>query len=159
LSVVLLLVAGFSKWAADLPVARQLFDFDIAPFGPLEERKLIQLHALRSIWDAAHAGGEAEQFIGEAIAAGGTYRDAVLWYVQRRLVAPYIFHEEHVGRVCRHVLHIGERSRLDGRPGVASVGEFLARCTLAAVVTLNYDMLVEYALGTRGLTTGGLVKC
>lgn len=26
--------AGFSNWAASLPVARQLFDFEIEPWGP-----------------------------------------------------------------------------------------------------------------------------
>ena len=30
----LFLGAGFSKWAADLPVASQLFDFDIEPWWP-----------------------------------------------------------------------------------------------------------------------------
>jgi len=36
----LFLGAGFSKWAADLPVASQLFDFDIEPWGPREYKKL-----------------------------------------------------------------------------------------------------------------------
>ncbi len=36
----LLLGAGFSKWAACLPLASQLFDFSIDPFGIREERKL-----------------------------------------------------------------------------------------------------------------------
>ena len=36
----LFLGAGFSKWAANLPVASELFDFAIHPFGVREERKL-----------------------------------------------------------------------------------------------------------------------
>ena len=32
--------AGFSKWAADLPVASQLFDFNIKIWGPRESKKL-----------------------------------------------------------------------------------------------------------------------
>ena len=32
--------AGFSKWAADIPVASQLFDFNIENWGPRESNKL-----------------------------------------------------------------------------------------------------------------------
>jgi len=35
-----LLGAGFSKWSANLPIARELFDLDIDPFGIREERLL-----------------------------------------------------------------------------------------------------------------------
>jgi len=36
----LFLGAGFLKWAADLPVASQLFDFNIEPWGLREYKKL-----------------------------------------------------------------------------------------------------------------------
>jgi hypothetical protein len=148
LSFVLLLGAGFSKWAADLPVARQLFDFNIEPFGIRERRNLVQIRAVKEAWESANPGGEAERFIEHAFAVGGVVRDLVQWYVQRRLVAPFIFHERHAARTRRHVLQIDERSRVDERGGVVEVREFLELCRPDGIVTTNYDMLVEYALGT-----------
>jgi hypothetical protein len=71
LSLVLLLGAGFSKWAADLPIARQLFDLNIEPFGPQEERLLASLRATKANWDASHPADQAEQFIAHAIVVGG----------------------------------------------------------------------------------------
>lgn len=57
-----LLGAGFSKWAADLPLASQLFDFAIAPHGPREERRLA---LVREDWDrwAAEHGGHVEEYM------------------------------------------------------------------------------------------------
>lgn len=148
MSLVLLLGAGFSKWAADLPIARHLFDLDLEPFGPQEERLLTRLRATKAHWDASHPGEQAEQFIAQAIAVGGAYRDLVLWYVQRRLVAPFIWEESHAGRRRRHVLQVDEH-RVDERPGVKEARAFLGRCNADAIITLNYDMIVEYALGTH----------
>jgi hypothetical protein len=152
--LLLLLGAGFSNWAADLPIARQLFDFAIEPFGPKEERLLARIRATKANWDTSHPGKQAEQFIAHAVAAGGAYRDLVLWYVQRRLVAPFIFQEGHVGRIRRHVLQIDERSRAKGRPGIVETAKFLELARPDGIITLNYDMLVEYALGARGFHYG-----
>ena len=48
MSLSLLLGAGFSKWAADLPVASQLFDFQIDAFGPRESNKLQSIKCLKT---------------------------------------------------------------------------------------------------------------
>jgi hypothetical protein len=149
LSLVLLLGAGFSKWRADLPVARQLFDLNIEPFGVREERKLVRVRAMKEAWDSLNPGGEAERFIRHAFTIGGGVRDLVQWYVQRRLVTPFIFYERHAWRTRRHVLQIDERSRVDQRSGVLEAREFLERCGPDGIITLNYDMLAEYGLGTR----------
>ena len=148
MNLLLLLGAGFSKWAADLPIARELFDLNVEPFGPREERLLSRLQSIKAQWDGSHPSDQTEQFIAHAIAIGGAYRDLVLWYVQRRLVAPFIWEEWHAGRRRRHVLQVDEL-RVDNRPGVKVVRDFLVRCHPDAIVTLNYDMLVEYALRTR----------
>ncbi len=39
------------KWAAGLPVAGHLFDFDIQPWGPRENRKLEIVESLKHDWD------------------------------------------------------------------------------------------------------------
>lgn len=63
----LFLGAGFSKWAADLPVASQLFDFEIELYGTREAGKLEIVKSLKQKWDETHPDGFAEQFIAEAL--------------------------------------------------------------------------------------------
>ena len=105
----LLLGAGFSNWAAGLPVAYQLFDFDLEPFGVREERRLERVRTLKTQWDAQNPHGLAEQFIGDVLASiHQRNREDLLWYVVRRLSDPYIWREWHAGRTRQHVLMINE---------------------------------------------------
>ena len=66
----LVLGAGFSKWAADLPLGSQLFDFAIDPFGIREERRLARIRRLKQDWDARNPKGLAEQFIAHVLHNG-----------------------------------------------------------------------------------------
>src|SRR4051812_35293633 len=114
----LLLGAGFSKWAADLPLASQLFDFDIEPFGEREARRFERVKQLKEKWDSNNPDGLAEQFIGDVLRSGDEKeREDLLWYIVRRLSEPYIWREWHSGRWRRHVLMFDERRKLD-RAGV-----------------------------------------
>lgn len=152
----LLLGAGFSSWAAGLPVASQLFDFDVEPFGVREAQRLERLQTRKGEWDALHPGGLAEQFIASILASGNAREgEDVLWYVVRRLCEPYIWQEWRSGKVRRHVLMIDENRKWE-RIGVRKAADFLAGCgnRLSGVVTLNYDLLVEYALGSAGFNYG-----
>jgi len=158
----LFLGAGFSKCEANLPVAKELFDFDIEPFGVREYRKLERVKSLKNDWDVNHPDGLAEQFIADALNYGENARKAVLWYVTRRLSEPFIWKEYHAGRWRRHVLMIDE-NRVFRVPGMKEAHDFLVRfCSrfydvkLAGIVTTNYDMIVEYSLGTRGFNYGVL---
>jgi hypothetical protein len=49
--VIVILGAGFSKWAANLPLGKDLFDFAIGPYGVREEKKLISVRDLKASWD------------------------------------------------------------------------------------------------------------
>ena len=152
----LLLGAGFSKWAGDLPVAGELFDFDIEIWGPRDAGKLEVVRSCKEAWDAKHPDGLAEQFIAHALSFAEREKKAVLWYLTRRLSEPFIWREWHAGRWCRHVLMIDENRRFDIE-GVVRARDFIQRFCglgLAGVVTTNYDMLVEYALGTKGFNYG-----
>ena len=42
------------------------------------------------------------------------------------------------------------------RPGIKAAADFISRCglQLSGIVTLNYDLIVEYALGSRGFNYG-----
>lgn len=152
----LYLGAGFSKWAADLPLASQLFDFDIDVWGPREDRKLKLVKSLKHDWDITYPGGLTEQFIADALNFEEKNRRVVLWYIARRLSEQFIWKEFHSHKWRRHIFMIDEKRRFNV-PGVVKAQSFLQRfnrLSLAGIITTNYDMMVEYALGTNGFSYG-----
>jgi hypothetical protein len=131
-------------------------DFAVEPFGVREQKKLSRLKELKTEWDAANPGGHAEQFMANLLLSRDLQnREDVLWYVVRRLSEPYIWQGFKAGRIRRHVLMIDENRRLN-RMGVRIAADFIAQCKskLCGVITLNYDLLIEYALGSRGFNYG-----
>ncbi len=62
----LFLGAGFSKWASDLPLVKDLFDFDILIRGSREEAKLVRIRKLKSYWDYHNPSEYPEKFIAYA---------------------------------------------------------------------------------------------
>lgn len=152
-----LLGAGFSKWAAGLPTAASLFDFSFKPFGVREERKLDRIREAKQTWDERNPHGLAEQFVAHMLSSRPEEEELVLWYLVRRLSEPYIWYEDHAWRWRRHVLMIDEQ-RKTKRPGVKEVQYFLRelqrQCRLTGLITANYDLLVEYALGSKGFNYG-----
>lgn len=156
--MVLVAGAGLSKWAADLPLVHQLFDFGFQPFGVRESNRLDRVRAFKDAWDVAHPKGHTEEFIADVLGRGGPSSTDIVWYIARRLADPYIWQEWHTGRTRRHVLSIDE-NRKNARPGVGTIRAFVERLTssgLSAVLTTNYDMLFEYALGTRRFNYGAV---
>lgn len=148
----LLLGAGFSKWAAGLPVAAELFDFNLTPHNEKDARRLDRIVALKSEWDTANPMCPAEQFISDMVGSSDREKTLVTWYVGRRLSDPF------VGRMLggTQALMIDDRrkSQVDG---VRMAQQFLSTLPLeqlSGVVTTNYDLLVEYALGTSGFNYG-----
>ena len=151
----LFLGAGFSKWAAGLPLANQLFDFEIEPFGIREIKKLNIIRQMKKDWDVENTNGMSEQFIAYAISESQITRTFLLWYITRRLSDPYIWKEWHAGRWRRHVLMIDE-NRKNGSPGVIRARKFILQLIphLKGIITTNYDLIVEYALGTKYFNYG-----
>src|SRR5579872_2906738 len=149
-SLGILLGAGFSKWAANLPLAGELFDLEIEPFGPMDAQKAETVHRARETWLKEHQGGTSEEFIAYALVHDDRLRTAVIWYITRRLSEPYIWKEWHAGRCRRHVLMIDENRKYQ-RAGVTRARDLLLRLStrLSGIVTPNYDLLIEYALGTQ----------
>lgn len=153
---VLILGAGFSKWAAKLPLAKELFDFEIEPFGVREEKRLARVKTLKDSWDAEHPDQPAEAFIDFAMRQSDKIAELVTWYIVRRLSDPYIWREWHAGGNRQHVLMIDENRKWQ-RPGVKEAKSFLVDRLgrhLDGIITTNYDLLVEYALGTKGFNYG-----
>lgn len=152
----LFLGAGFSRWAGNLPLGSQLFDFAVEPFGVREQRRLERLVQHKHDWDAANPAELAEQFIASVLSSEDERsKKDVLWYIARRLSQAFIWEEWNAGRQRRHVLMIDENRKWE-RPGVRPAADFIIQCgmQLSGIVTLNYDLLVEYALGSRGFNYG-----
>jgi len=152
----LFLGAGFSKWAAGLPIASQFFDFAVTPFGVREQAKLQLVTKLKGNWDKEHPNDLSEKFIADALSFSTKDKQAVLWYIVRRLSDPFIWTEFHSQRWRRHVLMIDENRKYE-IDGVIQAQGFLGRFLgpqLSGITTTNYDLLIEYALGTGGFHYG-----
>jgi hypothetical protein len=152
----LFLGAGFSKWSVNLPVANELFDFDISIWGPREEHRLNHVKALKREWDIKHPNSIPEKFISDMLRLDEKEKQAVLWYIVRRLSEPFIWKEYHAQKMRRHVLMIDENRKLRIE-GIRRTQNFLSEFNpsgLAGIITTNYDLVVEYALGTNGFNYG-----
>jgi hypothetical protein len=152
----LFLGAGFSSWAVGLPVANRLFDFAICVDGVREERRLAIVRRLKADWDGENPNGLAEQFVAFALSLPTTEKQNVLWYITRRLSEPFIWREFAWHRNRRHVLMINENRRFEN-PGIARARDFLQPFCgpdVLGIVTTNYDLLIEYALGTEVFNYG-----
>lgn len=148
--------AGFSKWAANLPLAQELFDFRIAPFGPREASRIAGVRATWDLWCQTHSQEPVEAFVHFAMTTSERSRGLIIWYIARRLSEPYMWSEWHAWRWRRHVLMIDEHRALE-RPGVRVARDFmfmLLEHHLAGILTANYDLLLEYALSTKHFNYG-----
>jgi len=153
----LLLGAGFSKWALDLPRAHQLFDFQISPFGVREATKLGRITRLKNNWDRENPREPAEKFIADALIRDDINKELVLWYIVRRLSEPFIWEDKYAFRTRRHVLMVDEnrKFKIEGvRKAQSFISNIQALKRLSGKVTTNYALAIEYALGTSGYNYG-----
>jgi hypothetical protein len=146
----LFLGAGFSKWSANLPLSKELFKFDITLFGNKEQKKFARIRSLKTEWDKNNPNGSAEEFISIILKNRKEDREILLWYITRVLSDPYIFYDRYLGRINRHVLMIDE-NRKNSCAGVEIVRNFVNHFMMEklGIITTNYDLLLEYALGTK----------
>ena len=144
--------AGFSRWASDLPVAAELFDFNIRTRGRREHRRaeLVQQDWVR--WRDVNPGQPAELFVGWALQQSANCRKRVVWYVTRRLSDPFLCRI--LGGTATFQIDDRRARELPGvRRGQRLLQHFLG-AGLSGIVTSNYDLLIEYALTTRNFTYG-----
>jgi hypothetical protein len=148
----LLLGAGFSKWAAGLPLVSELFDFQVQPWNQRDARKLERIVDQKHRWDAVNPSAPPEIFVAEMMAASDRQKRLVSWYITRRLQDGFIAKIEGGSQA----LMIDDRRKLQ-HDGVVMARTFLDGVSdvgLCGIVTTNYDLLVEYALGTPGFNYG-----
>lgn len=149
--------AGFSKWAVGLPTAYELFDFKIKTYGPREGQKLILIQEFKSQWDKNNPQGNTEEFIGHLIDHSAKSKKLVIWYIARRLAEPFVermsYFETHFsgGARGRRALGINDKrkSNVSGLKKADIFFNDLPRQNFEGIITTNYDLVIEYALGTK----------
>ena len=152
----ILLGAGFSKWAVNLPTVNDLFDYKIRIWGIREKSKLGHLKRLKEVWDSENTGENPEEFISYAYEKSENDKHVITWYIARRLSDPFIWEERRRFSSHRHVLMIDEY-RKNGIVGLKNAKNFINSLQgpqLSGIITTNYDLVVEYALGTKGFNYG-----
>jgi len=149
--------AGFSKWAIGLPTAYELFDFNIKTYGPRENVKLNQIRNQKQIWDMNHPVMEAEDFIAFLLDQSVKTKKLVTWYIARRLAEPFIERTSYfetnfkTGARGRRIFGINDRKKfqVNGIKKAESFFNNLPWQNLEGILTTNYDLVIEYALGTK----------
>lgn len=151
METVVLLGAGFSRWAANLPLVSELFDFAIDPGNDREARRLEIVREAYGRWRAECPDANNEEFIAWARLNLKRF-DYAGWYVTRRLTDPFIS-----GSYIRRTFYINSYYARENH-GVGRAREFLQQVEATygtpAILTANYDLLVEYALSTKGFHYG-----
>lgn len=144
--------AGFSRWAANLPLANELFDFNVRVRGPRESRRFDLVEEEWLAWKSTNPTGLSEQFIAAALNFPSVRRKRIIWYVSRRLSDPFLCRI--IGGTATYMI---DDRRVRNMPEVIRAQKFLQRflgSTCSGLVTCNYDLLVEYALTTKYFNYG-----
>lgn len=145
--------AGFSKWAANVPLANSLFDFDIdtGRLSAQDARRLSLVERDWAKWRSSNPNAPVETFIYWSLNGPAQRKSRVIWYVSRRLSEPFMTRIS--GSFA--TLMIDDR-RAREHKGSSKAREFLLMVgeELTGIITCNYDMLVEFALGTQGFNYG-----
>jgi hypothetical protein len=145
--------AGFSKWSCDLPLVTELFDFAIRPYNSTEERRVVRLKKTYEVWRGLHPRDHTEAFI--RFAQGPTSRfNLVNWYITRRLTEPFVVRASR--RYTWYINSYYPRSH-DGVQKARRIIDLLREAASIGgmgIVTTNYDLVVEYALGSRSFNYG-----
>jgi hypothetical protein len=160
----LFLGAGFSKWAINLPTATELFDFQIKIGGPREGLKLRKIQELKEKWDKKNPSRNAEEFIGDLIDHSSELKKLVIWYVARRLTEPFIEKDrffEYYSMIYpeitgRRVMTIDDKRKftIDGIQKAKNFLNLMNGPNIQGIITTNYDLLIEYGLGTKNFYYG-----
>jgi len=142
--------AGFSKWACELPLAKELFDFNIKIWGSREQQNLSEI---KERWDNRYPDRTSEEFIRELIESSPAERKLVTWYVVRRLADPFILN---AFSGHRSVLSIDDKRKfkLEGVRKAKYFIDSLLSPNLTGILTTNYDLLIEYSLGSENFNYG-----
>lgn len=144
--------AGFSKWSCDLPLVSGLFDFHVHADNEKEEKRFVRLQRRYNQWLQEHPNENNEAFVASAQTAEGKF-NLVNWYITRRLTEPFIIES---GRRYTWYINSYHARTHHGIVRAQSILTALQRVGRLGVITTNYDMVIEYSLGTRNFNYGVL---
>ncbi|MGI3026549.1 SIR2 family protein [Vibrio cholerae] len=150
--VTLFLGAGFSKWAFDLPLVNNLFDFDIGTTSDAEERRLELIKKDWILWRESNPDCTPEKFVHWCVEKSSHRKSRVIWYVNRRLTEPFmtrISGSYSAAMFDERVVRENEK--------IVALKQFFEKLKvfgLNGIITCNYDTIVECALGTSGFNYG-----
>ena len=150
--VTLFLGAGFSKWAFNLPLVSQLFDFQILTTSAQEEKKLALIEKDWSNWNIHNPNVTPENFVYWCMNKSSHRKSRVIWYVNRRLTEPFmtkIYGSYTAAMFDERQVRTNER--------IIYLQNFFSELSqhgLNGILTCNYDTIVEFALGMSGFNYG-----
>ena len=149
---VLLLGAGFSRWSCSLPLVSELFDFNIHPDNLTEEKRLIRLQRHYASWKSANPNSNNEEFISYSQKQQKRF-NLTNWHITRRLSEPFIVQS---GRRYTWYINSHYPQHHEGIRKAYNVIDTLRQSAVmpVGIVTTNYDLIPEYALGTREFNYG-----
>lgn len=148
----LFLGAGFSKWAANLPLVYELFDFDISEIRSRDKVWIDKLEIEKKLWDIQNPQGNSESFIQYVLQKKGIRLNKYLSkYLSRRLSEPFLC--ETYGGIQTYMFN---DSKLNSLESIIKVRHFFDTIAgnIVGIVSVNYDLIVEYALGTKKFNYG-----
>ncbi|RLV58299.1 hypothetical protein D5018_17980 [Parashewanella curva] len=148
----LFLGAGFSKWAFDLPLVNDLFDFDIEPTSELEMRRLLLIENDWKEWRANNLNITPERFVYWCMNKSSHRKSRIIWYISRRLSEPFMTKIR--GGLTSAMF---DERRIRENPRIVELRCFfeqLLKKGLTSVITCNYDTIVECILGTKKFNYG-----
>lgn len=146
--VSLFLGAGFSKWCMNLPLVNELFDFKISLVRPKDEIWLSKLQSAKSLWDQ-DGGSNNELFIKDVLLGSKVrMKKYLIKYLTRRLSEPFL--SPHYGGGYQTFMF--DDKPLKSISGLTMARDFLFQLNtdkVYGIITTNYDLVVEYSLGTK----------
>jgi len=128
----------------------QLFDSGFSNLTEKEARRASSVSSEYVRWKGQNPAKSAEQFMLYA-KNNRQFWKKTIWYVTRRLTDPFIIESS------RRFTPFINSSYARGFPGVVKTRQFLEgfpQNGSLKILTLNYDLLIEYALGLKGFNYG-----
>lgn len=150
--VTLFLGAGFSKWAFDLPLVNELFDFNISTTSEQEVKKLALIEKDWGLWIEEHPNETPEKFVYWCMNKSTHRKGRVIWYVNRRLTEPFMTRM----RGSYTAAMFDERTVRENEKIIYLKNFFssLSDNGLNGILTCNYDTIIECTLGMAGFNYG-----
>jgi hypothetical protein len=149
----LMLGAGFSKWSCDLPLVSELFDFKIRTYNQTEERRVIRLKKIYESWRAKNLHEHIEEFIRFSQGPGLRF-NLTNWYITRRLTEPFVVHGSRRYTWYINSYYTQQHKGIEKARGIITALSGISGAENLSILTANYDLVPEYALGTRGFNYG-----